>query len=205
MADGTPFKVTVGITPSLEEIAEKYRFTPRQVQQIGTVAVNRSLATANTSIVRRLAGAINIDRKTIGESIAVRKATYEKLSGSVTVSRRPVPLIDFIGTVQTPAGVSVLVRKDGPRQILGGTFIATMKTGHAGVFERRFEGSKAVYAGRRVPRLPIFERFGLTLAGYLANAPQVVAEEQAKAGQSLGKNVLSQVSRHLAKQPIESA
>ncbi len=204
MADA-PFQVTATVTPSLDDIAERYRFTPLQVQQIGSAAINRSLATVNTSVVRRLAGAINLAPQTIRESVAVHRASYERLQGDVTVSRKPVPLIDFIGPQQTPDGVSVLVRKGDPRQVLRGTFIATMATGHVGIFERRFEGGKGVFEGPRVPRLPIFERFGLTLTGYLTNAPEVVADEQAKAGSTLAKNVASQVSRRLAQlQPEQS-
>jgi hypothetical protein len=218
-------KITVTAQPMLDEVARQYNLTPREVQQVGSAAINRTLTTVRASVARRLADAINLRSRDIKAGMSVHKANFESLAGDVTVSRTPVNLIDFIGTRQTKTGVSVLVRKGDARQVLAGTFIATMRSGHVNVFERgnklpgegpnaaaelirsgkhgRVAGDERYYIipgrdYRSASRFIIVKRLGLTLTGYLSHAPTVVSEEQAKAGETLGKNILSQLSRRLA-------
>lgn len=71
----------------------------------------------------------------------------EDLEWSVVVTGKPIRLVDYPHR-QNKKGVSVAVNK-GKRSVVKGAFIATMKSGHKGVFVRR---------GNR--RLPIDERFG---------------------------------------------
>jgi len=67
----------------------------------------------------------------------------------------PTPLADF-GARQTSKGVSVLIYKNGSRTLIQGAFLATMKSGHRGVFERTGE-----FGRRGNPKLEkIAERFG---------------------------------------------
>jgi hypothetical protein len=195
---GDPFQIRVTIQPPLEEIAARYNFTERQVKQIGSAAINRTVTSVQSRVVKRLAAEINLRQKDIRPQVRITKANYDKLEGKVTVSRKPVPLIDFIGTRQTKAGVSVQVRRGGERQVLKGTFLARMKTSHLGVFERRRKAGKRQAGGPRFGRLPIDERFGLTLTGYLSHAPAVITEEQQAAADLLQKNVDSQIQRRLA-------
>lgn len=218
--------VRVTLRPSFDGLMSRFGFTPKQVEQIGVSAGNRSLTTVRASVVRRLGAKINITQTEIKKSVLIDRFAPGKLQGSVEVIRKPIPLFAFRGTYQTRAGVSVLVDKDRGREILKGTFIATMKSGHEGVFERgahaptegpnagavlKRRGKYGRVAGdpryfvipgresyRSVGRFVIVERFGLTLTGYLSHAPEVVADEQAKAGDILRKNLLSQIKRRLA-------
>ena len=215
--------VSVSAKPALDDLAKQHNLTPREVTQIGVSAINRSSTTVRANLTRRLTAEINLRAGDIRPLLSISNATESKLEGSVTVNRKPVPLIKFIGArqvkgkptgVKTPiqirpgvwrmieltegGGVSVKVFKNEPRELLGGAFIATMKSGHEGIFERRFEAGRHTYSGPRVDRLKIEERFGPTLTGYIANAPQVAAEEQAKAIDVLMKNIQSQLQRRLA-------
>lgn len=88
---------------------------------------------------------------------------------------KPIPLIAF-GARQTRTGVSVEVTK-GKRSIIRHAFIATMASGHKGVFMR--EGPKrrmaqGRYAGKM--RQPIDERFSATVASALGQAAPEVME-----------------------------
>lgn len=82
-----------------------------------------------------------------------RKKELYDLVWRMGVSARPIPLIDFPHR-QTKKGVSVSVDVGkGPRLIKSG-FIATMRSGHVGIFTR---------VGKQ--RLPIREGFGTRLTG----------------------------------------
>ena len=72
---------------------------------------------------------------------------------SIITSVKRIPLFDF-GARQTKRGVSYNL---GGRKTLAGAFIATMPTGHEGVFMRK--GAN---------RLPIQERFGPSLGHVFA-------------------------------------
>lgn len=208
---GPGIEIRISAAPAFDGIIENYNFTEKQVKQIGSAAINRTLATVRSRIVKRLAEKINLRQKDIRDAVTIKKASYENMEGQVNVTRKHVPLFDFVGFRQTKTGVSIQVLKDGPREVLTGTFIATMPTGHEGIFER---GSHlptkgpnvgnpryTLIPGRRyraAGRFIIFERFGLSLTGYLAETPQFVAEEQENAGDVLLKNVASQIERRLA-------
>lgn len=191
-------RVNVVLKPSFESIVKRYDFTPRQVQQIGSVAINRTLTTERSHIVKTLATKINMRQKDIRDLIIPHNANYNSLRGDLTISRKAIPLIDFIGTRETRHGVTFQTLKNRPRMIVEDAFIATMKSGHTGVFERRRRAGKYAAFGPRMNRLPIDERYGRTLTGYLHDAPAVVEAEQAVAGDTLRKNVLSQIQRRLA-------
>lgn len=94
-------------------------------------------------------------RKRIRPSYISRALTLRRSSGSdiasmswaLRVSGEPVPLVAYPHR-QTSKGVSVEVNR-GKRTLLKGAFVATMRSGHEGVFRRRGKG-----------RLPIDELRG---------------------------------------------
>jgi hypothetical protein len=156
-----------------------------------TAAVNRTAQTGRTIIVRRLVKELNLKSRQVRDTITIRKASFEKPEAVIRISKKPIPLIEFPGTRQAPAGVSVQVRK-GKREVLSGTFIATMKSGHRGVFERR-----RLAGAKRAGRLPIKERMGPTPMETFNRAPGVAQEVLAELGPTLEKNLASQVDRLL--------
>jgi hypothetical protein len=204
---------------ALDELKTRFNLTDLQVKQIGSAAINRSLTTVSSRVIKRIADVINLRQKDIRDSITIRKASYDELVGTIEINRVPIPMFDFIGTRETSKGVSVQVLRNGPRELLTTTFFATMDSGHIGVFERerignivsglgilayriglthRYRVTTRTNGGGRVPRLPIFERFGPTITAVLTNGPEILAEEQAAAGEILQKNMMSQLQRRLA-------
>jgi hypothetical protein len=79
---------------------------------------------------------LNTTKKVIRDSIQVKKATWSALSGVTSRTGKPLALSKFTGARQTAKGVSVKVLRSGPRTILKHAFLATMKSGHVGVFWR---------------------------------------------------------------------
>lgn len=219
--------VQVRVEPSLDTIAARFHLTELQVKQIGSGAINRSLPTIRSRFVKLIAAQINMRQADIRPLLLLKKANYERLSGAVTISRKQISLMKFIGTRETPEGVRVQVRK-GRSELLKGTFEATMHNptsdgvgaDHIGVFERAshlptkgpHEHERNMAGGpkyRLIPdreyraagRFAIMERFGLTLTGYLTNAAAQLEQMQTDAGDVLGKNIASQLKRRLAEKP----
>lgn len=95
-------------------------------------------------------------------------------------SRRPIPLIEFRGARETGAGVRVNVW--GRAQIIQGAFIATMPTGHRGVYRRK---------GRS--RLPIKELWGPTIAGTF-RTPEVMTVINQTAKTRLRANLVRRIA-----------
>lgn len=214
--------ITATIKPSLDELAEQFNLTERQVQQIGAASINRTATSVRSRVVKRLAAEINLKQAIIRGNIKIIKANFERLQGRVEVERKPIPLIDFPHT-ETKFGVRVKVRRNAAAELLKSTFIAKMANGHEGIFERarvigegslsaqdlmlykagalHFKRARLVRPSAdgklRVGRLPIQERFGVTPVSYLVNAPGVIQQEQAAASDLLQKNVMSQLSRRL--------
>lgn len=96
----------------------------------------------------------------IKDKIAIRQATRITQRVVISVSGRPIPIIQFDAR-QTRLGVTVKVK--GARKLLRGAFIATMPSGHQGVFYRRG------VAGARAPRLPIDQVFSISLPVAFSN------------------------------------
>lgn len=105
----------------------------------------------------------------------------------IDISGRHLSLTDFTKTRQLAGkngGVSFKLYRRRSREVLKHAFIATMpKTGHTGVFVRKFQG------GRRAGRLPIEERFGPSAISLWSTRERV-----------LNRFALSRLSKEIADQ-----
>lgn len=121
-------------------------------------ALKRALRKAGATALRdmrseaskRIRARKRIKSSYIGRALTMRRPRGGDIAGmewAVDVSGEPVPLIAYPFR-QTKKGVSVEVNR-GKRTLVKGSFVATMKSGHKGVFRRR---GKA--------RLPIHELRG---------------------------------------------
>jgi hypothetical protein len=196
-APGKAGLVTVSISEAQRaELADVLAGVKNGAAKASAAAINRTLTTGRSRIVRRVRAEVNIKAKDAREAVRIRKATAAGTpEGFIVLSKRPIPLYDF-GAKPGKRGVSVKVRKRAGREVLRGTFVAAMRSGHKGVFERKLVGGPG---GRRVGRLPIVERHGPSLLGVFTGAPGVAAEELAAIGDVLQKNLASQVDRLLGR------
>lgn len=116
-------------------------------------SINKSAKSAKTAMVKAT-------RENVGLAAApVRKALVLKLSrpgpdpaAVLSVSKKRIPLIEFKARQLKRAGVKANLK--GGARTYAGAFIATMRSGHRGVFRRR----------EHAPRLPVVELRGPSLA-----------------------------------------
>jgi len=136
--------------------------------EIGTNAVNKATVRALNKLADQVktagskeirAAGYNMKAAAIKRQITIRRASLATPVVLIRCSGRPIPLIQFSAR-QISAGVSVSV-KNG-RKVIPGAFIATMPTGHKGVYvrvgdqhRRTVRNGKPEWSG-----LPIKELFG---------------------------------------------
>jgi hypothetical protein len=126
-------------------------------------ALNRAIASANTAMVRVIAGDVGVKQGVVRERIRVEQATPARLRARLYANAKRIPLIDFGAKGPEPSrgrGRGVTVKGSSGRRTIANAFIATMRSGHRGVYQR-VAGS----SGRRGPapnrsQLPIRELFG---------------------------------------------
>lgn len=179
-----------------KELAEVLANVRNGVPRAISGAINKVLPKARTRFVRAVGDRITVPAREVRERIAVKKASPATLEGTVTITRKPIPLIEFRARQTKKGGVTVQVRKGQAREKFRDSFIAKMKSGHEGVFRRRFKGKG------RVARLPIDERFGPTVLGVISGAPGLLNEELAAAHEDLGRQIDSQVDRLLNRKKV---
>lgn len=143
-------------------------------------AVNRAAESARTAMVRAMATDMGMSLKasTIRDQIVMQPAHPRHLVASLVVTGRRIPLIDFKARGPEPSrgrgrGVTAGVR--GGRTLYPRAFIATMSSGHRGVFLRK-----------GTARLPIAELHGPSLPHVFA---KYFAVGQARGEEALITNV----------------
>lgn len=141
-------------------------------------AIQRSLSKtidhAQSRVVKRVYEEVNLLQKEIRPYTRKVKPNYSSLSGRVIISRHAIPLVDFpYKTTNRISGIFVSVRRNRPEELFLHRFVATMKSGHVGIFERGLPGDERAGVRRKaVPRreernnlwgstvLPVDEAYG---------------------------------------------
>lgn len=96
-------------------------------------ALNRAADQAKTQAKREMTKKYSFKSSEVGKTIAVYKAHSGRVEATVLSSGKRTPLL-AMGARQTKKGVTVKVSKG--RKLIPSAFIATMKSGHKGVFKR---------------------------------------------------------------------
>lgn len=146
-------------------------------------ALNRSAVSTRTVMQRLVRDDVKLKSRDVGDQMRVEKArpTQDGLQARVIISGARIPLFDF-GARQTARGVSA--NTGGGRKVYKGSFIATMKSGHKGVFERKTRGKGS-------KRLPIIEKFGPSLPHvFMKHIPAGLVAGEA----SMQKNLAHEIS-----------
>ena len=146
-------------------------FKPGAVETATIRAMNRVLTQGRTAAVREIRSAgYGLRASDVRSGMQLVRARPGNLEAKIVARGRPIPLIRY-GARQVKDGVSVNVRNG--RKVIQHAFIATMPTGHVGVYIRK-DGAKhrKVTRGTRVvwTELPIRELYGPSVPDTLANA-----------------------------------
>ncbi len=152
-------------------------------------ALNRSIATGQTLAARLISQEMGLKVSTVKKFLRVRKATGQNLTATLYASAKRVPLIEFKARGPEPSrgrpgGVRSGLSGGAPR--LARAFIATMPTGHRGVFERN------PGAGR----LKIHEKFGPSV---WQSFKRVEPEVRARVSEQANTNIAHEVAYALAR------
>jgi len=119
-------------------------------------ALNRSIASAKTAMVREVAKDLGLKASDVRDRIWTNEATLTRLQATLLASPQRIPLIDFKARGPEPSrgkGRGVTAKLPGGAGRYPNAFIATMRSGHRGVFQRT--GSR---------RTPITELHGPSIA-----------------------------------------
>lgn len=178
-------------------------------------AINKTLPRARTLIAKEVNKKLNLKYGQILKTMTVKKAGGSQLSGSILVKRVPVKLIEYATSLvsgvssgsapikvkvhrarQVKEGVRLVVWRQKGAEALPHAFIATMPSGHTGIFRRLPNSTHrtVVKNGRKIStQLPIRELYGPTIVGVLEGEPGFLDELKAALRPILAQTLDSQV------------
>jgi hypothetical protein len=135
---------------------------PKKATRAMVRAMNRAVTSGRALMVQRIAADSGLKSGVIRKAIAIREANAQSLEARIAVGLKRIPLIDFNARGPEPSrgrGRGVSYRLTGGKGRVERGFIATMKSGHRGVFARPLH---------QKTRLPIYELFGPSLGHIFA-------------------------------------
>lgn len=122
-----------------EAIEIDLRDMPAKVTRATVRALNRAIHSARTVMVRAMAGDTGLKSKDVRDAVVVREAFATRPEVSLAASRKRLMLIKFGAKGPVPSrgrGRGVTYRLRGGSGRVENAFIATMTSGHTGVFRR---------------------------------------------------------------------
>lgn len=164
----------------IKKVQRELRNFPKALPKVMSRGLNRTATSARTEISRSLSKRIGLKIKDVRDKLSLQRASYSNWRSAVRISGKKIGLIKF-RVRQTKKGVTY---KHGRKRVLvRHAFIATMKTGHRGVFLRK-----------GIERLPIKEIRGPSLAQVFTGAQDDINRIQAESAAKLAKNIHDQVN-----------
>jgi hypothetical protein len=140
---------------------------PKKATRAIVRAMNRALTSGRTLLVQRIAADTGLKSGDIKKAMTVREASSQSLEARLGLGLKRIPLIAFNARGPEPSrgrGRGVSYRLRGGSGRLPNAFIATMRSGHRGVFMR-----SGTFGRRGNPRLEkIHEKFGPSLGHVFA-------------------------------------
>jgi hypothetical protein len=161
--------ITVTVT-GIDEIVVNLDNASRSITRAAARAMNRGILSGQTVMVKAIAADTGMRQKDVRDALVLKEANVNRLEASLAASLKRIALVDFDAKGSEPSrgkGRGVSYRLQGSRSRVATAFIATMASGHRGVFTRR---GKA--------RLGIRELFGPSL-GRVFNKYREPAEQRA--------------------------
>jgi hypothetical protein len=155
------------------------------LEQVAALAINDTLKNAEVQAARVIAPAMGAPSRAVKAALAIERATPSSLAGALVARGKPLKMIEFRPR-ETRHGVQV--RIGGDVETYRRAFIATMRTGHRGVFERK---------GRE--RGPIRELYGASVPGYMARSDVLPLIQQTLADR-LNVNLARQLDRRMRRE-----
>jgi hypothetical protein len=165
--------IEINVQSAIYKLKQEFRHLTGSMFNLAVArAINHSIAKAKTSASRDVRTEYKVKAKDLKNKMALVKATRTTQTGMIKVSAKPMPVFPF-GARQNKRGVSVNIT--GQRKTIKSAFIATMDSGHRGVFVRgRYQGTELQYRTKRInkkgPDLPIEEIMTASPFSMMTNA-----------------------------------
>ena len=158
--------ISINVQHNFKQVAVKlYELRTDVLEKAKISALNKVAAQAKTSAAKEIrAAGYNMKAAAIKKQISIKRAVRGNAVAIVKCSGRPIPLIQFSAR-ETKSGVSVSVKHG--RKLLKGAFIATMPTGHEGVYVR--VGNQHKKINGKWHGLPIKELYGPSIPAAFGN------------------------------------
>ena len=116
---------------------------PNGIERAITGTINRTLNKVKIEIKNKGTSEYNIKKSDIESKLSLTKATFSVLRGTITAKTPRLALSKFLSS-QSKNGIKVKVKKSessktvkGKREYVGKPFMAIMKSGHKGIFQRK--------------------------------------------------------------------
>lgn len=161
----------------------RLRAYPEKATRALVRALNRGINSGRTFMVQKIAADMGMKSKDVRDALPMKEATATRLEARLAASLKKIPVIDLQARGPEPSrgrGRGVSYRLNGSRERIADAFIATMPTGHRGVFGR--DGRK---------RLGIHEKRGPSI-GHVFSKYQ--AQGIARAQEMMAKNLQHELS-----------
>ncbi len=135
----------------IQQAFEK-ELSPKEILKGTAQAINSTLSRSLPRINKDVKDKYNIQQKYLSrQSLVSPKAHSGKLYGGIRINEAQLPIIAF-KPKQAGSNITVMIHK-GKRQIIRNSFIATMASGHKGVFARgRYTKKSGFEPGREKTR-----------------------------------------------------
>jgi Prophage minor tail protein Z (GPZ) len=201
--------ININVRSDISGALRKFQLIEDDAKRAIPRALNKTMTTARAQAARQIVDVgYGLKISGIRKSISIERASVGRLRAAIRATGRPIPLI-YYGARETSKGVSVDVLHG--RKVIPHAFIATMPSGHEGVFIRVGAAAQthAALAGAgittgkpvRSPRssgkhgLPIRELFGPSIPAAFSN--RAVREALVAAVRDRFPVVLSQELRYV--------
>lgn len=122
-----------------EAIEIDLRDYPAKVTRATVRALNRSIKSGQSVMTKEIAGDTGLKQKDVRNAMSLREATASRPEASLGATMKRLLLMKFNAKGPRPSrgrGKGVTYRLKGGQGRVENAFIATMKSGHEGVFKR---------------------------------------------------------------------
>ena len=182
----------------LKKLERELRKFPRALPKVMSRALTRTAKSARTEMSRSITGISGLGKKgksgrSVLQRLKLSKATYSNWRAFITISKRRLGVIDLKAR-ETNKGVTYKKIGSRSRILIRHAFIATMPSGHRGVFLRATHIKEQYIPMKTKKKEAIYELRGPSLAQlWTAGMGAEVNRIRAESAQRLQKNINDQV------------
>lgn len=154
-----------GFTFSIDKIAQKairgkLKSAAKNLSRAQASAANRTATSTVAFFSKTTRKEVNVKAARLKKGTVIKRATPQSPTSNIFVSGEHIRLIEM-GASKTKRGpVKVRVYKTSGRKVLKSAFMATMSSGHRGVFRRTSKQHMSARKGRTKHSEAIDEQFG---------------------------------------------